>query len=135
MTGEGLPVQTACRVMDVSESGFHAWCNRPPPVRAVRHVRLTGMIRQVHSASRGVHGGCRVHAEPPLGHGITVNLVSGGVVVTQENGNPPVAACYATRPCAVMRVGSSDILPAVLDRRHQRPWSAGLQQDVRSAPW
>ncbi|MGW0586447.1 hypothetical protein [Streptosporangium sp. NPDC002607] len=38
MTGEGLPVQTACLVMDVSESGFHAWRNRPPPVRAVRHV-------------------------------------------------------------------------------------------------
>ncbi|MER6170577.1 hypothetical protein [Streptosporangium sp. NPDC001681] len=26
------------------------------------------MIRQVHSASHGVHGGCRVHAEPPLDH-------------------------------------------------------------------
>lgn len=69
---EGLPAQTACRVLGVSESGFYAWRNRPQSARAIRHVWLTDMIRQVHAASRGTYGAHRVHAELTMGYGITV---------------------------------------------------------------
>ena len=72
MAAEGLPVQSACRVMDVSQSGYYAWRNRPPSARAIRHAWLTDLIRQIHSASRGVYGGPRVHAELALGRGILV---------------------------------------------------------------
>jgi hypothetical protein len=36
---EGLPVQTAPRVLEVSESGFYEWKRRPPsaPVDPTRH--------------------------------------------------------------------------------------------------
>jgi putative transposase len=53
ITSEGLPAQTACRVLAVSESGFYEWKRRPPSARSIRHVWLTDMIRQVHTASRG----------------------------------------------------------------------------------
>ena len=72
IASEGLPTQTACRVLGVSESGFYAWKDRPPSTRAIRHAWLTDMIRQVHAASRGTYGAPRVHAELTMGYGITV---------------------------------------------------------------
>jgi putative transposase len=72
MAAEGLPVQTACRVLSVSESGFYAWRDRPLSARAIRHVWLTDLIREIHTASRGTYGQRRVHAELTLGRGITV---------------------------------------------------------------
>ena len=72
IVGEGFPAQTGCRVLGVSESGFYAWRSRPLSARAISHVWLTEMIRQVHAASRGTYGANRVHAELTMGHGITV---------------------------------------------------------------
>jgi putative transposase len=72
MAEQGLPIHTACRVLGVSESGFHAWRGRAPSARSVRHAWLTDLIRQVHAASNGVYGARRVHDELTLGHGITV---------------------------------------------------------------
>jgi putative transposase len=72
MVAEGLPAQLACRVLDVSESGFYAWRSRPPSERAIRHAWLTDLIQQVHIDFRGVYGYRRVHAELTLGHGLAV---------------------------------------------------------------
>src|SRR3954453_17225056 len=72
MAAEGLPAQLACRVLDVSESGYYAWRSRAPSARSIRHVWLTDVIRQVHVDARGVYGYRRVHAELSLGHGVSV---------------------------------------------------------------
>jgi putative transposase len=72
MAAEGIPVEVACRVLDVSTSGYYAWRVRPPSARAIRHVWLTDLIVQVHQDSRGTYGALRVHAELRLGHGIMV---------------------------------------------------------------
>lgn len=72
MAAEGLPVDVCCRVLNVSVSGYYAWRNRPPSARSLRHAWLTEQIRQVHTASRGIYGAGRVHAELRLGHGIIV---------------------------------------------------------------
>jgi len=72
MAGEGIPVEVACRVLDVSTSGYYAWRSRPPSARAIRHAWLTDLIVQVHQDSRGTYGALRVHAELRLGRGITV---------------------------------------------------------------
>ena len=72
MAAEGLPVEVACRVLGVSESGYYAWRSRAPSVRCIRHAWLTDLIRTVHATTRGVYGYRRVHAELTLGHGITV---------------------------------------------------------------
>jgi len=62
----------ACRVLDVSWSGFYAWRDRPPSPRAVRHAWLADVIREVHVASYGSYGARRVYAELTLGRGIEV---------------------------------------------------------------
>jgi hypothetical protein len=47
MAGEGLPVEVACRMLEVSCSGYYAWRFRPPSARGW----LTDVIREVHAAS------------------------------------------------------------------------------------
>jgi hypothetical protein len=38
MVAEGIPVEVACRVLDVSTSGYFAWRSPPPSQRSVRHA-------------------------------------------------------------------------------------------------
>ena len=72
MAAEGLPVEVACRVLGVSESGYYAW-RCPGTVRPCgSSLLLTEVIRRVHSDSRGIYGYRRVHAELTLGHGLIV---------------------------------------------------------------
>ncbi len=72
MAGEGLPVQLAARVLDVSASGYYEWKSRAPSARSIRHALLTDAIREVHTLSRGTYGFRRVHAELTLGRGLVV---------------------------------------------------------------
>jgi putative transposase len=73
MAGEGMSVQTATRVLNVSQSGYYAWRSRPPSSRSVRHAWLTEAITAIHTTSRGSYGIRRVHAELKLGHGSSVS--------------------------------------------------------------
>lgn len=72
MAAEGMPVQPACKVLGVSESGFYEHRKRPPSERAIRHAMLTDLITQIHVESHGIYGGRRVHAELTLGRGVVV---------------------------------------------------------------
>ncbi|WP_193319113.1 IS3 family transposase [Nonomuraea phyllanthi] len=54
-------------------SGHYAWRGRPPSPRAVRHVWLTDLIRQIHQRSRGTYGARRVHTELTLPHQVSVS--------------------------------------------------------------
>jgi transposase InsO family protein len=72
IASEGLPVEVACRVLDVSSAGYYAWRERPLSARSVRHAWLTDVIREVHAASYGSYGAKRVYAELVLGRGIEV---------------------------------------------------------------
>ena len=56
-------VSVMCDVLGVSRSGYYAWARRRPPARSLRREKLTDRIRQVHTASRGLYGSPRVHAE------------------------------------------------------------------------
>jgi putative transposase len=58
MAAEHIPVEVACRVLDVSVSGYDAWRSRPPSERAIRHAWLTDLIVKVHQDFRGTYGRC-----------------------------------------------------------------------------
>lgn len=51
-----------CRVLQVSPSGYYAWCKRPKSARAERDVRLVEQIRQLHADSRQTYGSPRIQA-------------------------------------------------------------------------
>ncbi len=57
------PVATMCRVLGVSTSGFYAWLDRTPSVRAQSDAQLLERIRDIHKRSRHTYGKPRVHAE------------------------------------------------------------------------
>jgi putative transposase len=57
------PIATMCRVLGVSESGFHAWASRPLSARATSDAALIERIGAIHASSHGTYGAPRVHAE------------------------------------------------------------------------
>lgn len=56
-------VNTLCRLLHISPSGYYAARSRPPSAREARQSSLTTKIREVHLASRETYGAPRVHAE------------------------------------------------------------------------
>ena len=57
------PIAAMCRVLGVSSSGYYAWLNREPSVRARTDQRLTNRIEEIHQFSRGTYGAPRIHVE------------------------------------------------------------------------
>jgi len=72
LAGQGINVQRACIMLEVSGSGYYAWRDRPPSERTLRHAWLAGEIAQVHKDSGGTYGAMRVTAELRYGRGIIV---------------------------------------------------------------
>jgi transposase InsO family protein len=60
---EQYEVAMMCQVLNVSRSGYYAWCVRPVGEQAVRRAELTERIRKVHAESRATYGSPRIHAE------------------------------------------------------------------------
>ena len=52
-----------CRLLDVSPSGFYAWCGRRLSERSRRDLELSARLERAHVASRGTYGAPRLHAE------------------------------------------------------------------------
>ncbi|WP_433470119.1 IS3 family transposase [Spirillospora sp. CA-128828] len=73
LAADSIPVAVACRVLNVSTSGYYDWLGRPESPRTLRNKELAKMIREIHAESRGSYGSPRVHAELTLGLGERVN--------------------------------------------------------------
>ena len=58
-----FPVTALCRLLGVSPSGYYAWCDRPPSVRAQADAQLLEQIRAIHARSRGTYGVRRIRME------------------------------------------------------------------------
>jgi len=57
------PVALMCRVLQVSRSGYYAWCKRLPAPRILKDQTLALEVAAIHAESRGRYGSPRVHAE------------------------------------------------------------------------
>jgi putative transposase len=68
----GFKVSLMCKLLGVSESGYHAWARRPPSSRALSDAWLLEKIKQIHADNRQVYGSPRIHAELRMAHGIRV---------------------------------------------------------------
>jgi putative transposase len=64
----------ACRVLNVSRSGYYDWLGRPDSLRVQENELLLKQIRDIHKESRFTYGSPRVLAELTLGLGLPVNL-------------------------------------------------------------
>jgi hypothetical protein len=59
----GAPVDRCCRILGVARQNYYKHKRTPTTPRQLRREGLTGLIREVHVASRGTYGYRRVHAE------------------------------------------------------------------------
>jgi putative transposase len=57
------PITTMCRVLEVSASGYYAWCKREPSQHARSDAQLAEQVKAAFQANRSVYGSPRVHAE------------------------------------------------------------------------
>lgn len=69
----GHPVKLCCRLLGVSSPGYYRYKHRPIAPRTMRREWLTGLIREVHTASRQTYGSRRVHAELTQAMGVQVS--------------------------------------------------------------
>ena len=56
-------VAMLCRVLEVSASGYYAWCKRPPSARRQADVVLGDRIESIFRTSRRTYGRPRIHAD------------------------------------------------------------------------
>jgi len=57
------PIATMCRVLEVSTSGYYAWCKRVPSARAQSDAVLGQQIVELHDRSRKIYGAPKLHAD------------------------------------------------------------------------
>jgi putative transposase len=58
------PIEVQCRVLEVSRSGYYAWCTRPESRAASRRAQLTERIRAIHQRPHHAnYGAPRIHRE------------------------------------------------------------------------
>lgn len=68
-----LPVASMCRLLEVSESGYHAWRQRSLSARAQENGRLEIEIKAAHQRSRETYGPARLQADL-ADHGIQASV-------------------------------------------------------------
>lgn len=56
-------VKRACEVLEVSESGYYAWRNRPTSERQTSNQNLGQRLQTIWQKFRGIYGAPRIHAE------------------------------------------------------------------------
>jgi len=59
-TEHGVPHAVSCRALEVSESWFYKWRDRPPTARQMRRAELAAKIREFFDASGGTYGSPRI---------------------------------------------------------------------------
>jgi transposase InsO family protein len=60
---QDYPIAAICPVLDVSESGDHAWRKRPPSHRATANRRLALEFKAAHEGTRQTYGPERLQAD------------------------------------------------------------------------
>jgi putative transposase len=55
-----FPIDLMCEVLDVSRSGYYAWCQRPLSLRSQENQKLSQQIEEIHQASRQTYGSPRI---------------------------------------------------------------------------
>lgn len=84
LTGQGFSARDRCRILGVSRAGYIYWKRRGLTQQELRREWLGGLIREIHSASRGTYGRRRVLAELVIGRKIVVNKKLVARIMTEQ---------------------------------------------------
>ena len=78
----------ACRVLNVSRSGYYEWRDRLPSMRDLEDAYLANEVVDIHAMSRRCYGAPRVHAELRFGSGRRVGGEGGSLAVGRVQSLP-----------------------------------------------
>jgi transposase InsO family protein len=70
LVGE-FPLAVICRVLSVTQAGYHAWLKRPASAMNVARDALAELIKRVFAAFKGKYGAPRIYRELARQHGYT----------------------------------------------------------------
>ena len=73
---DSYPVQTMCRVLAVSRSGFYKWLEATTSPPVVRSETIKATVRRVFEASRGFYGGKKIAHELQKSTEVELHLLS-----------------------------------------------------------
>jgi putative transposase len=79
----GIPVDRCCQILGVSRQGYYRYKRRATSATQLRRQWLTGLIREVHVASRGTYGYRRIHAELTMAMDVQVSSRLVSVLMTR----------------------------------------------------
>ena len=92
-TEHGVPYAVACRALDVGESWFYKWRDRPPTPRQQRRVRLDAAVKTSFDESGGTpgtYGSPRVFEDlVEAGWVVSVNTVAASMARQGFKGRAP----------------------------------------------
>jgi putative transposase len=98
-TDHGVPHAVACRALDVSESWFYKWHDRPPTARDRRRAELDAAVKRSFEESGGTYGSPRIHDDlVEAGWRVSVNTVAASMVRQGLVARPQRRRKNLTRP-------------------------------------
>lgn len=98
-TDHGVPHAVACRALDVSESWFYKWHDRPPTARDRRRAELDAAVKKSFDDSGGTYGSPRIHDDlVEAGWRVSVNTVADSMVRQGLVARPQRRRKNLTRP-------------------------------------
>lgn len=98
-TEHGVPQAVSCRALEVSESWFYKWRDRPLTPRQVRRAELAAKIRKFFDASGGTYGSPRITLDLwEAGYQVSENTVAKLMAELGLAGRAPKRRRSLTRP-------------------------------------
>lgn len=112
-TEHGVPHAVSCRALEVSESWFYKWHNRPPTPGQVRRAELAEKIREFFDASGGTYGSPRITLDLwEAGYQVSENTVAKLMALLGLAGRQP-----RKRPRHLTKQGKRPAAPDLVRRR------------------
>ena len=124
---QAFPVALMCRLLDVSKSGYYAWCKRPESNRARQDRELTELVRAEFQAHpRGCGSRPIVHELREQGHGVSRRRVTRLLAEARLRHRLKRRGARTTNSAHTQRIAKN-----VLDRRFEagppnRVWASDI---------
>ena len=94
-------IQSLCRLLGVSPSGYDAWLERPPSQRSRNNDRLLGRIRESYEASGRTYGSPRILCDlREVGECVGKNRIAKIMTASQDPRPARVQAAWRSLPQA-----------------------------------
>ena len=124
--GHHHSVRRLCGVLQVSASGYYAWCKRPESTRAVRHRELTERIHAFFEASHETYGAIRIRHDL-LDEGVRVGKNTVAMLMRKAGLIPRMIRKFRATTDSRMTIASPNLLEQNFDvKKPNTSWTTDI---------